>query len=319
MNPRARVADTSRLDPWRVPTSPAAGGDCVDGLRPVLAGLAAAVHDRLLSTPLGSNGVSGPTAGWVRVDEMLADPTRLDLLLAQSGRRYGSDDRMLLSAQVVRGAVSALVTAAVRLWSSDRRLLDMSAGNVALREDELATQVGLRSVRLTVLAGDSLAGQPGVEVVDEDAMFDRLMQQVVGYPVPSGELPPDPPERCAAVAGIVATVRRVVRCGDRHFWGTAGLAAGSALAAVSHTRPEQAADDRRRLFAARPDLARTVELVTVDDALGGEITFPLRRTCCLLYKLPARLQCGTCSLRDHDVCVGSTADYHRQERHRHRT
>jgi hypothetical protein len=323
MNPGTRlVASTdtgqaARAAASAADRSPGGNGSHDHGLGDVLAVAAAAAHDRLVATPVGRNG-STAGDGWVGVDEMLADPTRLDLLLEHSGRRFGSDDRMLLSAQVARGAVSALVTTGVQLWATDRRLLDMSAANVALREDELATQVGLRSPRLAVLPGDCLAGRPGVEVLDDDAMFDRLLHQVVGYPVPSGELPAGPPDRSAAVAAIVATVRRAVRCGDRHFWGTAGLAAGSALTAASHRHGTRADGDRDRLFAARPDLARTVELVTIDDTLGGEITFPLRRTCCLLYKLPDKLQCGTCSLRDHDTCVGWTGDYHREERRQHR-
>jgi hypothetical protein len=33
------------------------------------------------------------------------------------------------------------------------------------------------------------------------------------------------------------------------------------------------------------------------------VTFAVRRTCCLLLKLPAGHQCGTCSLRDRDACI----------------
>jgi hypothetical protein len=286
----------------------------------VLEPVVAATYGRLVPAPVGRNGANGSAArtGWVGVDELADDPSSLDLLLEGSGSRFRSDDRALLSAQLVRESVATLVTTAVRLWAHDRRLPQLGAGDVALREGEHATQVGLRHLRLAVLAGDPLAGLPGVEVLDEEGMFERLLHQAIGHPVPAGALPGGPLDRRSAVATIIAAVRRAVRCGDRHLWGTAALTAGSALAAVSHTIGPRADDDRRRLFAARPDLARTVELVTVDDRVGGELTFALRRTCCLLFKLPDRTQCGTCSLHDHDACLAWTADYHRRERRERR-
>lgn len=286
-------------------------------LAEVLAPAAAAAHGWLVSTPLGCNGATAG-AGWVGVDELLADPSRIDPLLEATGRRFRSDDRALLVAQVAREAVSALVTAAVHLWAGQRRLPALDAATVALRATPTSTQVGLRRLRLAVLPGDPLAGRSDVEVADEPGLLGRLLDRVIGHPMPSRAVPVGPAHDLAAVAGVIAAVRRAVRCGDRHLWGTAALAAGTALTAASHTAGARADRDRAALFASRPDLARTVELVTVDDGLGGEVTFPLRRTCCLLYKLPGRTQCGTCSLRDHDACVAWTAGYHRSERRRAR-
>lgn len=272
------------------------------------------------------------------LDRLLRDPRAIAPLVAASGtHRFRSDDWALVVAQVARESIQVLVTAAVELWTRHRRLLDMSAANVVLREGAVATEVGLRRARLAVLAGDPLAAlarredvedtagvedtgvDDEVEVVTEAEMLRRLVDRVIGRSVPLGAVSWGPADQVAGVAAIVATVRRTARSGQRHLWGTAGLAIGSTLARASHVVGERADRDRETLFAARRDLARTVSLTTVDDALGGTVTFALRRTCCLLLKLPDKAQCGTCSLRDHDACVARMTDWLRDERRRRRS
>jgi hypothetical protein len=110
----------------------------------------------------------------------------------------------------------------------------------------------------------------------------------------------------AAVAAVIAAVRREVRSGARHLWGSAALAIASTAVVLG------ADPDRDRILHSRPDLARTLELVTTDD-----ITVPIRRTCCLLYKLPPHTQCGTCSLRDRAYCVDLMTTWAHAERTRH--
>jgi hypothetical protein len=284
----------------------------------VLAGLSALVHGRLAPAPVGD----GTEGGWVGLDRMLVDPWAVAPLVTVSGaNRFRSDDWALVVAQVARESIQVLVTAAVNLWTRHRRLLAMTAGDVVLREGPAGTEVGLRRIRLAVLADDPLAPLASlafrgreVEVVTEAVLLRRLTERVIGRAMPLGSSPNGTANRVAAVAAIVATVRRTSRSGQRHLWGTAGLAVGSALASASHVVGERADRDRAALFAVRRDLARTVTLTTVDDALGGTVTFALRRTCCLLLKLPDELQCGTCSLRDHDACVARMTDWHRDQR-----
>jgi hypothetical protein len=299
----------------------------VERPRDVLAGLSALVHERLVPVTVAD----ATEGGWIGLDQLLRDPRALAPLVAVSGgRRFRSDDWALVVAQVARETIQVLVTAAVNLWTRDRRLFDMSAANVVLREGTVATEVGLRRARLAVLADDPLAplahrhrtdadADADVEVVTEAQMLHRLVERVIGRSVPLGAVPRGPADQVAAVAAVVATVRRTARSGQRHLWGTAGLAIGSTLASASHAIGERADRDRDTLFAARRDLARTVDLTTVDDALGGTVTFALRRTCCLLLKLPDEAQCGTCSLRDHDACVARMTDWHRVERRRRRS
>jgi hypothetical protein len=300
----------------------------------VLAGLADLVHGRLAPAPVGddtdgddtdgdaNDGTDGGTnGGWIGLDRLLRDPWAVDPLVAASGaRRFRSDDWGLVLAQVARESIQVLVTAAVDLWTRQRRLLAMTAADVLLREGPAGTEVGLRRVRLAVLAGDPLGADPGadVEVLTEAAMLRRLSDEVIGRALPDGAALREPADRVAAVAAVVATVRRTTRSGQRHLWGTAALAIGSTLASASHVVGDRADRDRRTLLAARRDLARTISLATVDDARGGTVTFALRRTCCLLLKLPDGLQCGTCSLRDHDACVARMTDWHREQRRLHR-
>ncbi|MGH9211068.1 MAG: hypothetical protein ACRD2C_10340 [Acidimicrobiales bacterium] len=306
----------------------------------------------------------GREVGWVSAADLLVDPGRLDPLIHRGAVRFRSDDRALVVAQVARETVSALTTVAVDLWVRQRRLLDLTAANVVLRAGEDAFVVGVRRAALAVLADDALVGHPDVEIVDESVMFARLLSRSIGDPVPAGAAPLGRPRSVAAVAAVIAAVRRVVRCGDRHLWGTAALAASNAASQPSRAHAQRADADLAALLTARPDLARTIELVTVPaddghaadadagaahadcavdgcgshDADGeggydagrppgsgacaggaGEITFALRRTCCLLLKLPDGLQCGTCSLRDRDRQVDRMTDWHRQERRRIRS
>jgi hypothetical protein len=271
---------------------------------------------------------------WLPVHRLLDEPAAIGVLVRAAGpRRFGSDDWGLVVAQVAREAIAALVNAGVHAWAAQRRVVDLTAANVLLREGPAGIEAGLRRPDVAVLPTDPLlAAGPGpaagavegvegvgpvevaevAEVADDDKLFRRFLDRTLGDPVPIGALPGGPADRVAAVAALVATVRHTVRTGHRHLWGTAALAAAGTftrLAAAGHTGADR---DRARLLAARPDLARTIELVTVADpcdAAGGDVTFAVRRTCCLLLKLPAGRQCGTCSLRDRDACIAGVASW----------
>jgi hypothetical protein len=255
---------------------------------------AATVRELLgdLSRRLGGRLAPEPVAapGWVGLDDMLDDDRCFPALARAAGARFMSDDVALVAAQLVREWVSTITEAAVTMWGRDRRVFDWTAGNVAVRTDGSRT-VGLRRLDL-------------LDLRTEDDMLDALLSGALGRSLPAG------------VAAVVTAARRAVRSGDRHYWGTAGLAVANALTAVSHEVGDRADRDRALLLARRPDLARTVELLTVDDDLGtgDTVTCARRLTCCLLVKLPGEVQCGTCNLRDRDECVASLAAWARAER-----
>jgi hypothetical protein len=252
----------------------------------LLGDLSRRLGGRLAPDPVGSD----PAVGWVGLDEMLDDDGCFPALARAAGSRFMSDDLALVGAQLVREWVSTITEAAVTMWGLERRLFDWTAGNVAVRTDGSRT-VGLRRLDLLVLPS-------------EGAMVDALLERALGRSLPAG------------VAAVVTAARRAVRSGDRHYWGTAGLAVANALTAVSHEVGARADRDRALLLGRRPDLARTVEVLTVDDGLGtGDTVSCARRlTCCLLVKLPGGVQCGTCNLRDRDECVASLAAWARAER-----
>jgi hypothetical protein len=253
--------------------------------RELLADLSRRLGGRLAPEPVGPAGARG----WVGLDDMLDDEGCFPALARAAGARFMSDDVGLVGAQLVREWVSTIAEAAVTMWGRERRLFDWTAANVAVRTDGSRT-VGLRRLGLLVLP--------------EDEMVDALLDRALGRSLPAG------------VAAVVAAARRAVRSGDRHYWGTAGLAVANALTAVSHELGPRADRDRALLLARRPDLARTVEVVTVDDGLltGETVSCARRLTCCLLVKLPGAVQCGTCNLRDRDECVASLAAWARAER-----
>jgi hypothetical protein len=250
--------------------------------RELLADLSRRLGGRLAPEPVTAHG-------WVGLDDMLEDDGCFPALARAAGPRFMSEDVALVGAQLVREWISTITEGAVTTWGRERRLFDWTAGNLAVRSDGTRT-IGLRRLDLLVLPDDDLG--------------DALLERALGRSLPAG------------VAAVVAAARRAVRSGDRHYWGTAGLAVANALTAVSHEVGARADRDRALLLGRRPDLARTVEVLTIDDGLGtGDTVSCARRlTCCLLVKLPGEVQCGTCNLRDRDECVASMAAWARAER-----
>jgi hypothetical protein len=296
-------------------------------VRALLAGVSSRFAARLAPdvVRVGPAASGGPGDGWVGVDALLSDPRSFPRLVAAACPRFGSDDRTLVGAQLVREWVSTVTTAAVAAWGRDRRAFDWSAGNVAVRADG---SVGLRGLGLAVLGGDELAGGPAtggspgvagpspalVTVTTEARLVERVLDGAIGHPVRAGARPGGPVAGMPAVAAVVAAARRATRSGARLYWGTVGLAVVNGLTAVSHDVGPRADRDRELLLRRRPDLARTVELVTTDDGAGGTVSCGRRLTCCLLVKLPGEVQCGTCNLRDRDECVTSLAVWARGQR-----
>ena len=290
-------------------------------MRAALAGLSRRFAARLAPDVVRVGpAVSGrPGDGWVGVDALLSDPRLFPQLVVAASPRFRSDDRALVGAQLVREWVSTVTTAAVAGWGRDRRVFDWAAGNVAVRADG---SVGLRGLGLAVLGGDELAAESGrrgrrpglVTVTTEAGLVERVLDGAIGHPVRAGARPGGPEARVPAVAAVVAAARRAIRSGARHHWGTVGLAVVNGLTAVSHDVGARADRDRELLLRRRPDLARTVELVTIDDGAGGTVSCGRRLTCCLLVKLPGEIQCGTCNLRDRDECVASLAAWARAQR-----
>lgn len=192
---------------------------------------------------------------------------------------------MAVGSVLVGDLLVPVVRLSVVAWSVDRVVLDVSPANLAV--DLTGSQPRL-----------ALIEPRGFGPCDDDDVLDRFEETVLD----------------GTVTATVDALRRVERVGRRHLWGSVALAVVNTLASLSHRPGSRADADRVALLARRPDLARTLDVVTVDDAAGGEITYAIRRTCCLLVKLPGSTRCGTCSLRPREERITACDQHYRAER-----
>lgn len=224
-------------------------------------------------------------AGWASLAGLL-HPDLLRRAIADRAARASTSDHVAVGSVLCRDLVVALVRLAVAAWSEDRVVLDVSCANVAV-------ELGGERPRLALLR------PRGTGPIDDDAaLLDRVERVVLD----------------GAVAPVVDALRSVVRVGGWHLWGSAALAVVNTLATISHRAGSRADADRAALLARRPDLARLVDVVTVADGRGRTITYAIRRTCCLLVKLPRAEMCGTCSLRSRGERIAACDEHYRAER-----
>jgi ferric iron reductase protein FhuF len=227
------------------------------------------------------------------------EPVRFAEHVALAARRWHTDDEAVALSLFVRELTVAVTTAAVTTFARDRRLLDLSMANLACRQTEAGAAIGVVSGDLLMLPGDGLEGRPGAIVVQGDtALLGRLTTDVLD----------------GVVAPIIDAARTHIRLGERHLWGNVALAIANTLTTLGHRVGPRADSDRDDLLAARPELRPTIEVIRVADGSGDTVTFAIRRTCCLLDRVPGAMRCATCSLNDHDSTVRQVARYFVAER-----
>jgi ferric iron reductase protein FhuF len=238
---------------------------------------------------------------WLPLREVLA-PELFGAVVGGTAAMLDAETNVA-AALVARALTALVVGATIDTWSRERRVLDVTVDNLMVRSDGLDAHAALVDVRGWALA-ESVAddGDTFAVVADDDELRARLERTLFDD----------------FVAAVVAAVRGIVRSGQRHLWGNAGLAVANTLATTSHEVGRRADDDRAAVLADRPDLAGTVQIETVPDGTGGSVTFAIRRTCCLLYKVPDAAMCGTCSLRPESERIDACVTYYRAERDRSR-
>lgn len=224
-------------------------------------------------------------AGWAPLAGLI-DPDRFGRAIADRAARASTSDHVAVGSVLCRDLVVPLVRLAVAAWSEDRVVLDVSCANVAV-------ELGGERPRLALLRPRGRG-----PIGDDSALLDRFERVVLD----------------GAVVPVVEALCTVVRVGGWHLWGSAALAVVNTLATISHRADSRADADRAALLARRPDLARLVDVVSVADGRGGTITYAIRRTCCLLAKLPRAEMCGTCSLRPRHERIASCDEHYRAER-----
>lgn len=236
-------------------------------LRPdVLARASANAHGLVAATPLG-HGHAVPSLA------RACEPEPLRTALLAVGERLGCDDLAVVGSVVGRDVLAAVTGLAVGAWVTDRVALDVSSANLAV--DLRGDRPRLALARADTVEGPSSLGQLGTWLFDD------------------------------AVPCVVDGLRAITRVGARHLWGTVALGVVNTVAALGHRRPAGAVADLAQLLARRPDLTGLVELVERHDDHGDPLTYAIRRTCCLLVKVPGGGCCGTCSLRPRDERIAA--------------
>jgi hypothetical protein len=235
--------------------------------------------------------------GWSRLEDAL-DPVPFAAGLETACHRWRTEDPVVAVSLLVRELTVAATTVAITPFARDRRLLDVSPGSVLVRQDERVATIGLGPRPLSVLPGDELAGSEGVRVLTDDEMFEVLVAGLLDGVVPR----------------IIEAARAEVRVGSRHLWGNVALAIANTLTTISGEVGARADRDRARLLAARPELEPTVELLEVLDGAGRELTFAIRRTCCLVDRVPGGMRCSTCSLEDRSRAIAIVGRHYLAER-----
>lgn len=224
-----------------------------------------------------------PGGPWVPLAEC-CEPDRLRGALREVGQRRSWDDVALVGSAVGRDLLSAVTTLAIAAWVEDDVALDVSSVNLLVDLSGERPRLALRRA----------------EVGDDANVLARLERWLL-----------DDAATC-----YIGGLRAVTRVGAWHLWGTVALAAVNTVAALDHSREGRSERAARRdlLLQRRPELARLVDIVTIADDDGEALTYAIRRTCCLIVKLPGAGQCGTCSLRPRDERTTTCSRYFLDQR-----
>lgn len=215
----------------------------------------------------GSGGPDGD--GWYRVDRLLADPDRLELLIRSTGDARGADDAQVAASLFVQSFAFRLASIATAGWA-------LGLPSTSLEPD----RIGFRITR-------NRPGELGVwstELVHHDAA--SLVAALVD----------------GLIAPMVAAVRERIQVGERLLYGNAASSIATVFRAVQSTGPrgDHVVRDRAvEFFAAHPRLADLGAWSTIEteDALGW---FWDRGNCCLWYRSAEAngRYCDDCSLHD---------------------
>lgn len=221
--------------------------------------------------------------GWIRLDDLTADPDRIRDAVSGYGDALGVDDRKAAASLLVKRLGSILAFPPTVAWMDWRRVPTMLPDRVWMRfADGKPARICVPDPEVRVLADDPLAGRAGVFVADEDALMDRLLADAY----------------TGTMGSIFDAVHRVERTGRRHLWGNLALTAINS--SIWCTRNPDPWADGWRLLQSRTELARTAETLPRDDEDAGRYLVALRKTCCMAYADPGHGYCASCSLLDRD-------------------
>jgi hypothetical protein len=253
--------------------------------------------------------VPAGSPGWTPASELLAGGL-LDQLLAAAAQRWNATPAAA-AALAWRSYTYWLVLPVVLGWGGFRRVPLLAPEDVLVRIGEPGSPrlvtIGLRRLRLAVLADDPLTGGP--------APATGGPVQLTGGPAPATGQPAGRPALTVLGSGprLLAELRATLR--DHHLdpllarlRGRVNLGArtllGSLASAVAYGVVRGLDAPSAELTATAGTLLSALDvadLVTLEPGPDGPVV--QRRTCCLAFTLPRPKICSGCCLRGRQVAV----------------
>lgn len=234
--------------------------------------------------------------GWVTAAALASDQALLAEVLSRLGHGYGTQNRPFAGTTLLRGYLWRMLTPAVAVYLTERRLPDLRAENVALRfgTGGSAEDVAFVGPRFAVLPDDPDARRPNATVLpSENSMLGWLRDALVETHLP------------AMIPALRALrVRRGTRALQRVF--VDSCAEAFMFVGRDLGREVEGRRIAGRLLGGPPPLSGPTNFYELEHEGGSEWT-RVRNTCCLYYKVGDGA-CFTCPRTPHEERLRRVAE-----------
>ena len=225
--------------------------------------------------------------GWTTVVDLAEDPGALDEIVSRIGRGYAVENRAFAGTTLLRGYLWRMLTPAVAVFLTERRLPDLRAANVALRFGEGGSAEGVAFVgsRFAALPDDPDAAHPDATVLSpEGELLGWLRDALVETHLPV----------------LIPALRSLrVRRGARALRSVYVDSCAEAFMFVGRELGQEAeARGFAEVLLAGPSPLSGPTNFYVQEHEGGYKWTRVRNTCCLYYKVGGGA-CFTCPRVTH--------------------
>jgi len=228
----------------------------------------------------------GPPASgeWVGSDQLLVSATdRLPDLVARARDWWDTEDLRIAASLLVYTYAQRLAVVALAAFALERRVPDVSAGNVAIElpADRPIGGIALREPRFACLGDEAQAAEGVFNLADDEQLLAWLQERLLG----------------AHLERFVQALRREVPVSPTILWGNVAACCAGAFVRVLQFRgspPATFEQDARACFDT---------LITPLDRRAGyarlqhedrEWLMFRRGTCCLSYRRAGSPYCADC-------------------------
>ena len=251
-----------------------------------LAALTARMRDHGYAAVAAAVG-DPPPAPWRLLADLLDDPEALRRAATAHGLSRGYTTGTLdlgvavglLSKSLLGGPVSTLVSG----WALERWAPDLRFANLAAHVDDGG------AVRTAPLVAGELPGGTTLDAVV--GAVEELAER------------------------SIAAVRGALRIGTRHLWGNVALQTRTPFQVLFPAIGPRADRDYEDMAERFGRVRSLVSDVPTEDRDGRPFHVTLRRTCCLLYKVPGKDYCSTCNLVPAEAAVDRLVERALARRH----